>query len=429
MKQFFLCLLAFPLYFNAQAQSTSNFYGLARKNTPIEAVYLATVNPSTGIVTNVSDTSVATMVNLTGAALDPYRNLYHFLGYNEIKSIDLSTGLPVRSVVTYNPIADSYFDNYRFNNSDSTLYGLARRNTYDSITMTNYGELYLATINPVSGEITQISDTSVGQGYALSGSAIDPYQMVYYYSTGSHFIGLDIYTGNVYSNAAMTLGFGRMFDNFTYSCTDTSIYGLIRQNYYDTAYDPIDSSIYWLEVDSTAIFLGKINPNTGVITTVSPTSIASGGYSLNAGATIDPDAMVYYYNNGSELVGVSLVTGLIVSHPTLTNTNGQFFELMRISANCMGATRPMRTVSTTAINELKAKDERITIYPVPVVNEFSINSVVPVSKVEIFSNVGKLVLSSTSITGPINTSNLPTGLYIVKIQTSNGLQTQKIWKQ
>ena len=429
MKQKFLFLLALLANLGAQSQTSSNFYGLARKNTPIDAVYLATVNPATGVVTNISDTSLSPMVNLTGAALDPYRNLYHFMGYNEIKSIDLSSGNVIRNVAITNPLGDSYFDNFRFNNSDSTLYGLARRNTYDSITMTNFGELYLATINTVSGEITQISDTSVGQGYALSGSAIDPYQMVYYYSTGSNFIGLDMYTGHIYSNVTMTLGFGRMFDNFTYSCADTAIYGLIRQNYYDTAYDPFDSSFYWLEVDSTAIFLGKINPNTGIVTTISPTSLASGGYTLNAGATIDPGAMVYYYNNGAELVGVSLITGLITSHPILTNTNGQFFELMRISANCMEATRPMRTVKTTATSELQVINDGIAIFPNPTSDNFSINSPVPISKVELFSSIGTLVSTNTGYRGPINTSELAAGMYVVKIWTDAGIHVQKLWKQ
>jgi hypothetical protein len=41
-----------------------------------------------------------------------------------------------------NPIAPSYFDNYRFNTSDSTIYGLARRSTSTGIGQVN-GELYL----------------------------------------------------------------------------------------------------------------------------------------------------------------------------------------------------------------------------------------------------------------------------------------------
>jgi hypothetical protein len=429
MKQISFFLLALQLSISAQSQTSSGFYGLARRNTPDEAVYLATVNPSTGVVTNVNDSSVSTLVNLTGSALDPYRNLYHFMGYNELKSVDMSSGLTVRSVRISNPIADSYFDNFRFNNSDSTLYGLARRNTYDSATMTNYGELYLATINTTSGVITQISDTSVGQGYALAGSAIDPYQMVFYYSTGSHLVGLDMYTGNVYSNSRMILGYGMLFDNFTYSCSDTAIYGMIRQNFYDTVYDPIDSSIFWQEVDSTALYLGRINPSTGVVTTVSPYSIGVGGYSLNSGSTIDPDAMVYYYNNGAQLVGVSLTTGLVVSSQTLTNTNGQYFELMRISANCMEATLPKRTLGTTSVTKTLANSNSISIYPNPASDALFVASRVPVQKLQIFSSVGELALSTTAVGDRVDIQSLPAGMYVVKLSTSDGVHTQKVMKQ
>lgn len=429
MKQISFFLLALQLSICAQSQTSSNFYGLARRNTPDEAVYLATVNPSTGVVTNVNDSSVSALVNLTGAALDPYRNLYHFMGYNEIKSVDLSSGIALRSVPISNPIADSYFDNFRFNNSDSTLYGLARRNTFDSATMTNYGELYLATINTTSGVITQISDSSVGQGYALAGSAIDPYQMVFYYSTGSNLVGLDMYTGSVYSNSRMILGDGMIFDNFTYSCADTAIYGMIRQNFYDTVYDPLDSSIFWQEVDSSALFLGRINPNTGVVTVVSPYSIGVGGYSLNSGSTIDPDAMVYYYNNGAELVGVSLTTGLVVSRQTLTNTNGQFFELMRISANCMEATLPMRTASTTSVSKSLANDNSASIYPNPATDVLYVDTKEHVQKLELYSSVGTLALSSNVVAGKIDIKSLPTGMYVIKLFTANGVYTQKVMKQ
>jgi hypothetical protein len=59
-----------------------------------------------------------------------------------------------------------------------------------------------------------------------------------------------------------------------------------------------------------------------------------GGYSLNAGAAIDPDALIYYYNNGSNLIGVSLITGTVVSVVTLAFEDGMYFDLMRNFENC-----------------------------------------------------------------------------------------------
>jgi hypothetical protein len=71
--------------------------------------------------------------------------------------------------------------------------------------MTNTGAVFLAKLNTTNGIITEISPTSVGQGFALAGSAIDPYQMVFYYSTGSNLVGLDLYDGSIFSNAPISV--------------------------------------------------------------------------------------------------------------------------------------------------------------------------------------------------------------------------------
>ena len=415
------------------AQINNTFYGLARKNTPNNELFLATINPSTGTVTNISQNSLSPIVNLTGAALDPYRNYYHFIGYNEIKTIDLTTGNETNSAIINNPIKASYFDNFRFNNSDSSLYGLARSNYFDTVTNTNIGEVYLATINTTTGVISQISNTSVAQGYALAGSAINPYLMVYYFSTGSNLMGLDMYNGNIYTNVPILLANQNMqqhFDNFTYSCVDTSLYGLIRTNYFSKIYDStlMDS----IEVlDSTGIQLGKINPSTGVVTFVSPHSIAQGGYSLNAGSTIDPTTKIFYYNNGYQLIGVSLTTGLIVSQAAINNLNGQFFELMRIQSNCFEATLPNRLNPNTSVSQIKSNSNTISIFPNPINNELNVLCDNEIKKIEIMDAMGKLIWnqnfqSSTSV--KINLENQPKGIYFLKCTSNNSASITKFIK-
>ena len=409
-------LLAATLSAHVQAQT--NFYGIARKSTTSTEVFLATVNPTTGLVTNLSTTSLGPSIQLTGAALDPYNNYYHFMNTGRINSVDLSTGSMVRSVPIYNPIEDSYFENFRFNNSDTSLYGLARRVLYDASGTAIGGQVYLSKINVNTGEITQISPSSVGMGFSLGGSAIDPYEKVFYYTSGTRFIGLDMYTGNVWSDATISITDGIIFDNIAYSCADNTIYGLIRQNYYDTVYfDPTDPTMYDVIVDSTAIFLGKINPATGVVTTISPTSIASGGYTLNAGATVDPTRMLYYYNNGTQLVGVSLVTGTISDVRTLAYTNGEHFELMRIQNNCIEATAPRRLPGTAAVGTYNALGKTTSVYPNPATNVLHVKSPVT-DAVVIVSDVTGRVCTQQTLTGGnsiINTSNLLSGMYTVKI--------------
>ncbi|HNV99174.1 MAG TPA: hypothetical protein PKL06_07395, partial [Chitinophagales bacterium] len=214
------------------AQVPSTVYGLARTNTPDYQVFLATIVPETGVATNISPISLSPFINLTGAALDPYQNLYHYMAADTFKSVDLTTGLTVYSAQVTDGLGFSYFDNFRFNQSDSTLYGLTRTITYDTITFEVTSEMFLASIDPATAIVTRISPSSIGEGFALAGSAIDPYMMVYYYSTGSALIGLDMYTGGVYSTSPFLLpDDGIMLDNFSYSCVDTALYGLMRSNY------------------------------------------------------------------------------------------------------------------------------------------------------------------------------------------------------
>jgi hypothetical protein len=430
MKKIFI-LIAIFVAAKVQAQISNTFYGLARKNTPNNEIFLATINPSTGVVTNISPTSLSPIVNLTGAALDPYNNNYHFVGYNQMKTINLSTGLETNSVVINNPIANSYFDNFRFNNSDSTLYGLARRYIYDSVTMTGYGEVYLSTINTTTGTISQISPNSIGQGFALAGSAIDPYQKIFYYSTGTNLVGVDMYTGLVYSNPPISIpAGGTNFDNFTYSCIDTALYGLIRTNYFSYEYDSLIMDTI-KTLDSTAIHLGRINPSTGVVTKISPTKLDQGGYTLNAGSTIDPSTMTYYYNNGYQLVGVSLLTGLKVSQQIINNTNGQFFELMRIQSNCYEAYKPIRQNAPASVTS-SLKQNNIIIFPNPTTGMIELKNSNAVVKIEIFDMIGKLLLTQkiNSMNQKVDVSNLQTGNYLLKAYSkSNQFDVLKFVKE
>lgn len=432
MKKILFSLLALGIY-QAEAQISNTFFGLARKNTPQDEVFLATVNPTTGLVTNVNNTAVSGVVNLTGAALDPYNQLFHFIGYNTLYSVNLQTGNVMNSPQVNAPFSDCYFDNFRFNNSDSLLYGLARQVYFDTVANAYVNNMYLATINATSGTISAISPTSIGMGFALAGSAINPYLKVFYYSDGSNLIGLDMYTGAVYSSAPITITNGIVFDNFTYSCVDSALYGLIRQNYYDSIYDP-SLQQYVTFVDSTTIHLGKINPATGVVTTISPYSIAQGGYALNAGSTIDPNTMTFYYNNGGELVGVNMVSGLITSNPTLSYSNGQFFDLMRFQSNCYNAKTPIRTNPNqpSAVSFVEPQ-VRNNLYPNPGVSGFVIESNQGIAQVSICNFQGQVIKSLSGYSTmklDVSANELPSGLYLIRISSQNGaVETRKWMKQ
>lgn len=430
---FLLCLIALTSF----AQNSSLF-GIVRKNyftlvvNPIDStllfqqydsstIRLGSLDCASGVVSNIGLNAYNETVNLTGAALNPYDNTFNFIGASDLISFDLTSGDIVNRAALNNPIASSYFDNFRFNNSDSTMYGLARRSYYDSLSMNYIGEVFLAKVNTLTGTITQISSSSLAQGYAMAGSAIDPYQMVYYFSTGSNLLGVDIYNGNLYSNVAYQLPTNTYFDNFTYSCSDSTIYGLVRQNYFTYILDSLFPGDSLAVLDSTSLRLGKVDPNTGVVTVVSPVSIMNGGYSLNAGSAIDPSTMTFYFSNGSQNIGVSLITGLITTLNAYSFTDGDYFDLMRNFGNCINATEVRLNSETTGIRNISS-EKNISISPNPASNKIEVRSSGLIKKFEVYSLEGKIVLTSSNTNKDlsIDISGLPIGLYMLKAEPENG---------
>ncbi|MBK7852285.1 MAG: T9SS type A sorting domain-containing protein [Bacteroidetes bacterium] len=432
----------------SSAFSNPELFGIVRQNyystfiDPIDStiiyqqldsttIRLGNADPVLGFVNNIGNYTYNDAVNLTGAALNPYENTYIFMGATNMNTLDLNTGQLINQVPLNNPIAASYFDNFRFNNADSTMYGLARRNYYDSITMNYVGEVFLASANTNTGLITQISSNSVSQGYALAGSAIDPYQMVYYFSTGSNLLGLDIYNGSVYSNVPFQISDGQYFDNFTYSCADTALYGLVRHLYYSYYVDSLFPGDTLQFLDSVDIKLGKVDPNTGIVTTVSPVKVADGGYSLNAGSAIDPNSMTYFFSTGSSIIGVSLITGLVTSNSPFTFAAGEYFDLMRNFENCASASAIRSNPTTLGIQGIDQND-LVTLYPNPSENNLFLKSKATIRGIEIKSVEGKMIkyISVADQKNSINIQDLIPGIYFLNLEfADNSTVIKKIVKQ
>jgi hypothetical protein len=413
------------------SQLGNTMYGLARTSNPA-AVYIATMDPATGVATNIGQTSVSSSINLTGAALNPYNNRFCFFGDNGLKSIDLSTGQISNTATINNPNGTGYFDLFRFNTSDSLMYGLSRRNITNPQTGQVTGAMYLATINEITGTITEISTTSIGQSFALSGSAIDPHQMVFYYSTGSQLVGLDMYTGGIFSNPTLTFpNGGQNFDNFTYSCADTTLYGLVRSNYYTPVFNPVTGMTTQV-FDSAAVHLGKVNAMTGAVTKISTQSLGVNSFSVNGSSTIDPVNLIYYFISGSgtalNIYGVSLQTGLVVSQATISNTGAMYFDMMRIQSDCYES-YPTR-LNPGMANLAESNFNRMKTFPNPFNNEVTIESEENMQAYELFSANG-MKLSSGVISGTtakLNTEALSEGIYYLNIQTLQGKTTHKLIK-
>jgi hypothetical protein len=157
------------MIFNA---SDSMIYGLARKFSP-PAIYLASIHPSTGVISLISSSSLSNGYVMSGSALDPFTKTYYYINENNhIIGIDLISG-NIKSSAPVTNVNGDYFDEIEFNASDKTIYGLARK--------TGPAEVRLAKINPSTGAVTNISLASLSTSENALNSLFDPCNNVYYY--------------------------------------------------------------------------------------------------------------------------------------------------------------------------------------------------------------------------------------------------------
>jgi hypothetical protein len=423
-----LLLLLCGIKLTVLAQNSNYLYGVMRTpgvgtNTAAGTIRLGNLDLGSGVLTPVSPNSLASIISATGAALDPVTQTYFFQTQTDFVSVNMLDGLPSAQNAMTNPIAPSYFDNYRFNTSDSTIYGLARRSTTTGIGQVN-GELYLATIDPNTGVITQISPQSVGQMYAVQGCAINPHEMVYYYSNQGKIIGLDLYNGQVYSNQTITFPEGGMyFDNYTYNCADTTIYGIIRVN---TAI-PIEC------------YLGKINPQTGVATRVSQQPLPYNSYTINGSSTVDPINGVYYFSallpqGGYAVAGISVTTGLVVFEQLITPqgaaSSALYFDLLRHPGDCFEATPTRVNPNNGSAGLINVNKAQTRVSPNPFDQHLSISASSAIQSLILRDAQGKIHQQShpEALELQLETANLASGIYFLELHTSNGLEILKVVK-
>lgn len=386
-------------------------------------VRLGSVDPFTGIVSNTSSNEYTIGINLNGATIDPYLNKYYIGSGTNLLTFDISSGNLDNSAPISGAITSAAFQNYRFNPSDSTIYGMVPENFYstyfDSLSMSyievlDSARIRFASINPISGQYNLIGNTSFKNIYTLAGNSIDPYQMVYYYSAVDTLVGIDLYDGSYFSQATIQLPANAIFENIAYSCADTSIYGITRQTYTSFEYDSLFMD-YIEVIDSTTFRLSKINPNTGVITFISPYNLQAGS-NLTGGAYIDPNSMTYYFNHGIQIIGVSLTTGLITSSVTKSYPSGEIaLDMMRSTQNCFGALK-MRE-NPLLVNEVVLSDENLSIYPNPSNDRVTISATSTLKSATIIDLMGNEVLKTQSKT--IDVSNLSVGIYMLNVQFEN----------
>ena len=93
-------------------------------------IRLGSINPTTGIVTNIGNSEYKMGINLTGATINPYLNHYYIASGDRLLTFDLNTGNIINNVPITGPYPTFAFQNFRFNTSDSVIYGMVPNNFY-----------------------------------------------------------------------------------------------------------------------------------------------------------------------------------------------------------------------------------------------------------------------------------------------------------
>ncbi len=409
MKKIFLIVLSF-LGTELNAQIDNTMYGLYRILNPT-SVQLASMDPLTGVITTIGPANTLSIaINATGAALNPYNMSYTYQDEDSWLSVDLQNGTVLNDVTVTLPNTIGDFNNFRFNTADTSMYGLYSQVVYDPLTGIITGDMRLATCDLTTGAVSIVSPTSIAQSYTMTGSAIDPYLMVYYFESEGKFVGLDLYNGQIYSDPMITLmGNGITFDNFAYSCADTTMYGLI--------------------MDNGVKALGKINVSTGVVTQL-PTLLDFDNYIMNSGGAIDPANLVYYFqtmdSTGIKLVGLSLLDGSVVSQPVISS-NGNYFDMYRIQSECYQAEATRANPASASIQE---QDVSVKLYPRPVQEELHIVASSPIEEIEIQQLNGSILYSQmpNETSAHISLSELSPGMFLVKLKTKAGSESYRFVK-
>jgi hypothetical protein len=420
MKKILLLITLSNLFF-VNAQQTDNLFTIVSKaNADFSTtIRLGAFNPTSCFVENIGTTTSQNNFSINGGSLNQIINRFNLVSIDSMLSFDLTDG----SIVSELPINSFYsgttfFTNVRFNTSDNTLYGLA--STFqDNNTLIG---MYLAKLNTETGNLTAVSQSSIGTGYQLAGTAINPQLMVYYFSTGSKFMGIDLYNGTVYSNPDIVFSSPNDFNfsNFTYNCSDNTIYGLVTE----AIQVPNPNSS--VPTNSYQMRFGKINPTTGEVSYISETPLPSWSYSLNAGSTIDPITNTYYFCDGANVYGISLLTGLLVSTTPLTYEDGMYINMMTNYNNCLGAV-PTRLDPSLSTNENNVK-ANVVVYPNPTSNNLTIDSETPIDGVEVIDSNGRVVNVVRLNSFTLNVQNLQSGIYFLKVTSNHLVQVLKFVK-
>jgi hypothetical protein len=373
-----------------KSQAPQMLYGLATKSSP-SSVFLATANPLTGSVTNISTSSLAANFLVGTGMIDPLNNTFYFTSSNNvIAAVSMTSGNLISTVTMSNANAPN-FSGYMFNCADSKIYGVASSSSPQAV--------YVASLNASTGSVTNITP-SLG-GYFQSGcGTIDTRHNIFYLTAGNgSFVGVSLPTGSVVTNAPINNPNASWFSYYKYNPVDSTIYGLAGKN------------------SPNSVWLAKMNPQTGLVTIISQNTVAA---VVSMGRSeLDRTNQIFYFGDGTfNIIGVSLSTGNVISSQTMTNTNAISFNNFTYAPDC--------SEIPTGIDQ-KNMSSSILLFPNPArKNIFVRNAENRSLKIQLLNQLGSAVLSASGENINMNLETLAPGIYYLKISGKGINETKKL---
>ena len=398
MKKLFFLFFAVLNYASAVSQIDSVTYGISAL-TQDSGLYLSKISVSDGIVAKISANAVVQVPGGHGRTIDPQHHVFYYASDSGLLAFDLNTGELIRKISITNYL-NSTFYGISYNYRDSTLYGIA----VDAAGL----NIKLATLDPYTGSVTPISDSSLATSYSvLTGTALDPVHSIYYFETiknpANHLIGVDLHSGNLISDLPIGIDPGDRFGPIEYNCHDSILYGLAGNYTHGRK-------------------LARINPYNGAVTIISTFNFAD--TILNEQATIDPFQQDYYFEAIDHTYrGENINSGDLVTMAHITPLPGTYFTGFIFNHTCYSH-------SASYIGENKINPE-LTIFPNPVFDKLNIRSSTPLFNLEIIDFTGKSVHTENchglneiqaDLTG------FPEGIYIVRVNNESTSVSSKFVK-
>ena len=219
---------------------------------------------------------------------------------------------------------------------------------------------------------------------------------------------------------------GEGFVSFVVNLKETIGNGDIISNFADIffdANDPVRTNVFSNKIDEIAP-VSKVESAT--------TNYLTQEIELTFSGTDAGGAGIKYYDlyvstNGGEFVQMfkSIQDNTFSYLPAGAGT----YSFYTLSTDNLDNRENAKSEAEASLNYLGIKSvemNTLRIYPNPVKNELFIDSNSPITKAEIYSITGALLLSESNVSNKLNVSTLAQGMYLLKIYTGNGVAVKKV---